>query len=90
MKLCTRLTKKFLTTPYKSNITRFKMDEDPLQRQKYFLTFVESQDMVYLQCTETCEVLLDYPRIGGKNIEGFAKILLKIFCMQILMYTTED
>ena len=38
------------------------MDEDPLQRQIYFLTFVESLEMIFLQNTETCEVILDDPK----------------------------
>ena len=41
IKLCATLTAKFLKTAYKSKITRFKMDEDPLQRRICFLTFVE-------------------------------------------------
>ena len=49
------------------------MDEDPLQRQIYFLTFVESLEMIFLQYIETCEVLLDYPKIGGSDIENYAK-----------------
>ena len=40
IKQCATLTAKFPTTAYKSKIIRFKMDEDPLQRQIYFLTFV--------------------------------------------------
>ena len=40
IKLCARLTEKLLTTAYKSEIIRFKMDEDPLQRRIYFLIFV--------------------------------------------------
>ena len=44
------------------------MDEDPLQRQIYFLTFVESLEMISSQYKETCEVLLDYPKIGGDDI----------------------
>ena len=40
IKLCERLTEKLLTTAYKSRIIRFKIDEDPLQRRIYFLTFV--------------------------------------------------
>ena len=40
IKLCPRLTKKLMTTAYKSKIIRFKMDEDPPQRQIYFLAFV--------------------------------------------------
>ena len=69
IKLCARLTEKLLTTEYKSKIIRFKMDEDPLQCRIHFLTFVESLEMIFLQYTETCEVLLDYPKIGGENIK---------------------
>ena len=49
------------------------MDEDPLQRQIYFLTFVESPEMIFSKYTENCEVILDYPKIGGDDIESFAK-----------------
>ena len=50
------------------------MDEDPLQRRIYFLTFLESLEMIFLQYTETCEVLLDYPKIGGDDvIEDYEK-----------------
>ena len=50
------------------------MDEDPLQLRIYFLTFVESLDMIFSQYTETIEVLLDYPKIGGDYvIEDYAK-----------------
>ena len=68
------LTAKLLTTAYKSKIIGFKMDEDPLQRRFYFLTFVESLEMIFSQYTETCEVLLDYPKIEGDDIiEDYAK-----------------
>ena len=57
-----------------SEIIRFKMDEDSLQRRIYFLTFVESLEMIFSQYEETCEVILDYPKIGGDNIiEDYAK-----------------
>ena len=50
------------------------MDEDLLQRRIYFLTFVESLEMIFSQYRETCEVLLDYPKIGGDDvIEDYAK-----------------
>ena len=49
------------------------MDEDPLQHQIYFLTFVESLEMIFSQYRETCEVIIDYPNIGGGNIEDDAK-----------------
>ena len=65
---------KLLTTAYKSKIIRFEMDEDPLQRRIYFLAFVESLEIIFSQYKETCEVLLDYPKIGGYDIiEYYAK-----------------
>ena len=42
IRLCATLTENFLTTSYKSKIIRFKIDEDPLQRWIYFLTFIDS------------------------------------------------
>ena len=49
------------------------MDEDPLQSRIYFLTFIDSLDMIFSQYRETCEVLLDYPKIGGDDfIEDYA------------------
>ena len=62
-----------MTTAYKSKIIGFKMDEDPLQRRIYFLTFVELLEMIFSQCTETCEVLLDYTKMGGDDVEDFSK-----------------
>ena len=63
-----------MTTAYKSKIIRFKMDEDPLQRHIYFLTFVYSIQMMISKYKETCEKILDYPKIGGDDIiEDYAK-----------------
>ena len=47
IRLCATLTAKFLTTAYKSKIIGFKLDEDPLQRLIYFLTFIDSLDMIF-------------------------------------------
>ena len=47
IKLCETLTATLLTTGYKSKIIWFKMDEDLLQRRIYFLTFVESLEMIF-------------------------------------------
>ena len=67
------------------------MDEYPLQRRIYFLTFVESLEMIFSQYTKICEVLLDYTRIGGDDvIEDDAKRLSGTFCIQKWMYTAED
>ena len=65
------------------------MDEDPLQRRIYFLAFVESLEMIFSQYTETCEVIIYYPKIGGDDIEDYAENSIRNICMQILMYTAE-
>ena len=50
------------------------MDEDQLQLRIYFLTFIDSLDMIFSQYRETCEVLLNYPKIGGGYvIDYYAK-----------------
>ena len=49
------------------------MDEDPLQRRIYFLTFVESLEIMFSENTETCEVILYYPKTGGGDIEDYAE-----------------
>ena len=33
--------------------------------------------MIFSQYTETCEVLIDYPRKGGDDIKGFAKKIIR-------------
>ena len=53
------------------------MGEDPLQRRICFLTFVDSPDMIFSQYTETCEVILDDPKIGGDDIEDYAKKFIR-------------
>ena len=53
------------------------MDENPLQRRIHFLTFIESPEKIFSQYTETCEVLLDYPIIGGEGIEIFAEKVIR-------------
>ena len=68
---------KLLKTAFKSKIIRSKMDEDPLQRRIYFLTFVESLEMIFSQYTETFEILLDYPKIGGDDIEDYTKKFIR-------------
>ena len=49
------------------------MDEDTLQRRIYFLSFIDSLDMIFSQYRETCEVLIDYPKIGGDNVKDYSK-----------------
>ena len=90
IKLCARLTAKLLRTAYKSKIIDVKLDEDLLQRWIYFLTFVESLEMIFPQYKETCEVLLDYSKIGGENIKDVLNIPLELFLIPTLMYITEN
>ena len=39
----------------------------------YFLTFVESLEMIFYQYKETCEVLLEYTKLGRENIKDIVK-----------------
>ena len=64
---------KLLTTAYKSKVLKFKLDEDRLQCCIYFLTFMESLDMIFSHYKETCEVFLDDPKIGGEDIKYYVK-----------------
>ena len=67
------------------------MDEDPLQRRIYFLTFIESLDMIFFSYRETCEVLLDYPKMGGGEMLRIRQNRpLETFCMPIVMCTSGD
>ena len=65
IRLCATLTAKLLTTVFKSKIIRFKLDEDQLQRRIYFLTFIDSLNMIFSKYRETCEFLKDYPKMEG-------------------------
>ena len=56
---------------------RFKLDEDPLQRRIYFLTFNYSLNMVFSQYRETYEVLRDYPKLEGGNIKEYTKMAIR-------------
>ena len=56
---------------------RFKFDEDPLQRRIYFLTFIDSLNMIFPQYRETYEVLRDYPKMEGENVKDYAKIAIR-------------
>ena len=89
LKLCARLKGKLLATAYKSKLIKFKLDEDPLQRRIYFLTFLESLEMIFSLYKETFEVILDDTKIGGENIKEFSKKAIRIFSIQIIMYTEE-
>ena len=54
-------------------VIKFKLDEDPPPHRIYFLTFMESPEIISSQYKETCKVLIYYPIIGGENINYHAK-----------------
>ena len=56
---------------------RFKLDDNPLQRRIYFLTFIDSLNMVFSKYRETYEVLRDYPKLEGGNIKEYAKMAIR-------------
>ena len=47
------------------------------QRRINFLTFIESTEMIFSQYKETCELLLDYPKIGEKDIKYNVKKVIR-------------
>ena len=50
------------------------MGEDLLQHRIYFLAFIDSLDMIFSQYRENCQVLFDYPKMGGDDVlEYYAK-----------------
>ena len=79
IKLCALLTAKLLTTSYLKLFIKFNMDEDPLQQRIYFIIFLESLGMTFFQYKETCEVLLDYQKMGGKHIKEFETNVIRNF-----------
>ena len=80
---------KLLMRAYKLKVLKFKLDEDPLQCWTYFLTFMESLEMISSQYKETYDVLLGYPTVGGDHIKIISKRQLRLFLMQIWMSTLE-
>ena len=56
------------------------MDKDPLKRWICFLTFVESLEIIFSKYTETCEVIIEYPKIRKDDIKDYAiKAIRNIF-----------
>ena len=58
-------------------MTQFKLDENPLQRRIYFITFIDSLNMVFSQYRENYEVLRDYPKLEGGGNKDYAKIAIQ-------------
>ena len=58
-----------MTAAYKLKVLKSKFSEDPLHRRIYFLTFIESFQIIFSQYKETYMVLVDYPDTGGEDIK---------------------
>ena len=65
IRLCATLTAKLMTTAFKSKIIRFKLDEDPLHRRIYFLTFIDLLDMIFLNIEKLVKSFYIIPKLGG-------------------------
>ena len=68
-----KITAKLLTTAYKSKIVKFILYEDLLQRRIYFLTFIESLEMIFSQYKGTCELIIYYRIIGRDDLRYYVK-----------------
>ena len=64
---------KLLKTAYKLKIIKLKLDEVPLHCRIYLLTFIGSLEIKISHYKENCELLLDYPKIGGEDIKYYVK-----------------
>ena len=62
-----------MRTEYKFKIIKFILYKDLLQRRIYFLTSMESLEMIFSHYKETSEVLLDHQTIGGEDIKYYVK-----------------
>ena len=58
---------------YNSKVTKFELDEDPLQRQVYFLPFTNSLKMVLSQFSENYMLLMNYTFIREEDFPDYAK-----------------
>ena len=48
------------------------MDEDSLQRRIYFLTFIESLDMIFLNIEKLVKSFKIIQKWGGRNVKDYA------------------
>ena len=71
-------------TAYKSKIINLKLDKDQIQCRIYFLTFIESLEMIFSQYKETCGVLLDYPKIVKKSIRNILHVNIDVHCERFI------
>ena len=58
---------------------RFKMDEDPLQRRIYFLTFIDSLNMVFHNIEKLMKCSENIQKWRRKYIKDYAKMAIRNF-----------
>ena len=73
IKNCANITAKLLKSAHNFNITRFKLDEDILQRRFSFLNFIHSLLKQLSKFKQTCMLLMYYPYIRGGYFTDYSK-----------------
>ena len=73
IKKCANLTANLITSAYKSEVIKFKSDENPLQRREYLLSFMNSLRIGLSQFTETYMLLMNYPPIRREELPYYSK-----------------
>ena len=70
---CAMITAKRLKAALNSKVTKFKLDEDPLQHRVYFLNFINSIKNCYHKFKHTCMFVMEYPYIEGEGMPDYRK-----------------
>ena len=73
IKDCAKITAKLLTAVYKPKIINFKLDEYPLQRRFYLLSFMNLLKFVLSQFKETYMLITENPSIRGEDLPDYSK-----------------
>ena len=73
IKKCMNIISKIPTAAYKSKVIKLKLNEDPLHRRVYFLSFMNSLKIVLSSFSYIYTFLMDYTSIRGKEITYCAK-----------------
>ena len=81
-----KLTANILTSAYKLKVITFKLDEDPLQSQVYFLSFMNSLKLFLSQFKENFLLSMDYPSTRRKDMSDYSK---KATCKPFNSYIDE-
>ena len=69
-------------------VVKFKLYEDPLQHQVYFLSFMISLKIVLSQFSQAYMLLMDHPSIKGEEIPYYAeKATWNLLCAYIYAHS---